>query len=287
MTQPHEPIPLLRTLAVVGVGLLGGSVALAARRVRPDRIIGVGRDESLLERARRRGLVEETTTSLADGVRDADLVVFCTPVDVVAAQVVEAAPHCRPGAVLTDVGSTKAAIVAAVRDRLPPGVSFVGGHPLAGSEKQGPEHARADLFDQRVVIVTPDARTAPDALARVVAFWTELGARIVQLDPEAHDRALALTSHLPHLVASALAGILPPELSSLTATGFRDTTRLAAADPRLWGSIFEANRTAVLDALDRLNAQLERFRRALSGDDRGALEDLLRQGKDIRDHLSR
>jgi prephenate dehydrogenase len=287
MTQATEATLPVRTLAIVGVGLLGGSVAMAARRAAPVRIVGIGRDAAALDRARRRGILDDGTTSLAEGVRDANLVVFCTPVDLVAQQVLSAAPHCRSGAVLTDVGSTKAAIVTAVAGRLPPGVAFVGAHPLAGSEKQGADHARADLFDRRLVIVTPDGKTPSDALARVLAFWTELGARVVQLDPEAHDRALALTSHLPHLVASALAAILPPELIDLTATGFRDTTRLAASDPRLWGAIFEANRSAVLEALDRLTTQLQRYSKALMDDDRGTLEKLLDEGKDIRDRLNR
>jgi prephenate dehydrogenase len=287
MTEKSERLHPVKTLAVVGVGLLGGSVALAAKRASAVRVVGVGRDAAALEWARGLGILDEATTVLGEGVRDADLVVFCTPVDVVAGQVLSAAPHCRRGAVLTDVGSTKAAIVDAVSDRLPPGVAFVGSHPLAGSEKQGADHARADLFHRQVVIVTPRATTDKGALDCVVRFWTELGARVVQLDPEAHDRALALTSHLPHLVASALAGVLPPELAHLTATGFRDTTRLAAGDPRMWGAIFEANRDAVLAAFDRLTAQLARFRNALAANDRAAVERLLGEGKDIRDRLSR
>jgi prephenate dehydrogenase len=154
----------VRSLTVVGVGLLGGSTALAARRA-GLRVVGVDRDAAALERAVRRGVLDAAAADLAEGVRDADVVVFCTPVDVIAAGALAAAPSCRPGAVLTDVGSTKAAIAAALRGRLPDGVAFVGGHPLAGSERQGVEYARADLFAGRVVVLTPDGDARPEAVA--------------------------------------------------------------------------------------------------------------------------
>jgi prephenate dehydrogenase len=212
--------------------------------------------------------------------------VFCTPVDRLAADVLAAAPHCRPGTLLTDAGSTKAALVRAVDGRLPPGVAFVGSHPLAGSEKQGPTHADPDLYAGRLVVVTPTASTEDTALSRTCDFWRALGARVKLLGPEEHDRALALTSHLPHLVAAALAGVLPPELAELTATGFRDTTRVAAGEPGLWTAIFRANRDGVLAALDRLDARLEEFRRALEADDGAALDRLLAEGKRVRDGLA-
>jgi prephenate dehydrogenase len=209
------------------------------------------------------------------------------PVDHVAACVLAAAPHCRPGAVLTDAGSTKAAILRELDGRLPPGVSFVGAHPLAGSEKQGPEHARANLFEGSLVVLTPPSPADDNALSAARTFWEALGARVEVMGAEEHDRALALTSHLPHLAAAALAGVVPPELLGLTATGFRDATRLASGDPALWAAIFLSNRPAVLAALERLEGRLERFRQALSADDREHLEALLREGKQVRDGLTR
>ena len=278
----------ISTLAIVGVGLIGGSVALAARRRGvAGRIVGFDRRSAALDRALGDGLLDEAHEQLPRVVADADLVLFCTPVDCIAAQVIEAAGYCRPGTLLTDVGSTKANIVRDVSGRLPAGVEFVGSHPLAGSEKHGPAHASANLLEDRLVLVTPTEDTSDNALSVIRDFWTALGAWVRTMSADEHDRAVALTSHLPHLLSSALAGILPPEWCDLTATGFRDTTRLAAGQPALWSAIFHANQTHVLAALDRLEAQLHLFRAALEQGDFAALETLLRQGKQIRDDLSR
>lgn len=273
-------------LAVIGVGLIGGSIALAARRRGiAERIVGIDRHGETLQRALQSGTIDEGQDDAAAAVASADLTVFCTPVDGIAAQVVQVAAHCRAGALVTDTGSTKAAIVRAVRGRLPAGVEFLGGHPLAGSEKHGLAHASDRLFEDRLVILTPDADTSDNALSQVRSLWTALGARVRVMESEEHDRSLALTSHLPHLLASALAGILPPELYELTATGFRDTTRLAAARPQLWSAIFHANQTHLLSALDRLETQLHHFQQALRQGDRAILEALLQLGKNVRDDL--
>jgi prephenate dehydrogenase len=274
------------TLTIVGVGLIGGSIGLAARRVGlADCILGTGRNAASLETARRLGRVDEVVLGLGDAVRRADVAVFCTPVDAIAGQVVESACGCKEGTLLTDAGSTKADILRALDGRLPHGVDFVGSHPLAGSEKQGPEHATADLFVGRLAIVTPTRATSDAAVARTVQFWQALGARVRLMSPEEHDRALALTSHLPHLVASALAGLLPPELRDLAATGFRDTTRIAAGDPGLWTAIFAHNRDAVREALARFEDRIAAFRDALDTADRLGLADLLTQAKKVRDAL--
>src|SRR5262245_19610456 len=225
----------IRTLTIVGVGLIGGSVGLAAkRRGLAERVLGAGRQRASLDRALALGAIDEGLLDLSAAVHRADLAVFCTPVDGIAAQVLAAAPGCAAGTLLTDAGSTKAAIVRGVEGRLPDGVAFVGSHPLAGSEKRGPEHADPDLFLGRLAVVTQTPRTDPAALERTAAFWRALGSRVRVMSPEEHDRALALTSHLPHLMAAALAGVLPPELHELTAGGFRDTTRVAAGEPSLW-----------------------------------------------------
>lgn len=275
----------ITTLAIVGVGLLGGSLALAARRRQvAARIVGVDAQPASLEHALQRNLID-AGVELADAAAAAELMVFCTPVDCIAAQILAAAPACRPGCLLTDVGSTKAEIVRDVESRLPPGVAYVGSHPLAGSEKNGPKHASAALFEQRQVLVTPTPRTDAAAVERITSFWQALGATVRLMDPETHDRALALTSHLPHVVASALAGVLPSELFALTATGFRDTTRLAASNPALWSAILQSNAAAMLEALERYGEQLGRFRAALTSNDRAKLEALLTQGKHNKDAL--
>jgi prephenate dehydrogenase len=274
------------TLTIVGVGLIGGSVGLAARqRGLAGRVVGAGRHQPSLERARQLGAIDEGGLDVAAAVRRAEVTVFCTPVDRIAGQVLEAAAGCAPGTLLTDAGSTKAAIVAAVEGRLPAGVAFVGSHPLAGSEKRGPDHARADLFQGRLTVVTRTGRTDAAALERTCAFWQALGARVKVMGPEEHDRALALTSHLPHLVAAALAGVVPPELHELSATGFRDGTRVAAGDPELWTGIFLHNRPALLDAVGRLLDRVADFKFALLAGDRPALDALLAQAKKVRDAL--
>jgi prephenate dehydrogenase len=275
----------LPTLAIVGVGLLGASVALAARRRGvAGRVIGIDRDPQALEIGRRRGGLDDISTDLIQAAA-ADFVVFCTPVDQIADQILRLAPHCRSGTLLTDVGSTKKGIVA-VASRLPEGVVFVGSHPLAGSEKQGPAHAHADLFQGRQVVVTPVSGTEERAVRCVCAFWEALGATCRRSTADEHDQALAITSHLPHIVASALAGMLPPHLVALTASGFRDTTRLAASGPDLWTAILLSNRDEVLGAVERYGEQLERFRKALEANDPEALRKLLAEGRAVRDSLT-
>jgi prephenate dehydrogenase len=276
----------LDTLTIVGVGLIGGSAGLAARQRGVARhVVGVGRSAESVEEARRVGAIDEGLCDLDDAARRSDLILFCTPVDRIAEQVRAAAAVCRPGTLLTDAGSTKDAIERALDGALPPGVAFVGGHPLAGSEKRGPAHARADLFDGRLVVLTPTPRTDPAAVERVGAFWKQLGARVLLLGPQDHDDALAITSHLPHLVAAALAETLPDHLRILAATGFRDTTRVAAGDPELWAAIFAQNRGAVLAALGRLAERLAAYRDAIEHDDMYAVRQMLTRAKAVRDAL--
>lgn len=277
-----------RVLTIVGVGLIGGSLGLAARRRGLfQRVRGLGRRLESLAEAQSLGAIDEAHVDPAAALRGADCVVLCTPVDQIAEQALRYAPLCGPGAVLTDAGSTKRQIVDAIEGRLPAGVRFVGSHPLAGSEKKGPVHADADLFRNRWVVLTPTARTDADAADAVESLWTDVGARVRRMTPEDHDRALAVTSHLPHLVASALAGVLPESLRELTATGFRDTTRVAAGDVALWTAIFEHNRSALVDAVERFQSRVEEFRQALLQHDSDAARRLLAEGKATRDALSK
>jgi prephenate dehydrogenase len=276
----------LKKLTIVGVGLIGGSIGLAAKkRGLALRIHGVGRDPGRLEAARSLGAIDECHVEFAAAVADADLVVFCTPVSRIAAQIQEAAPHCLNGTLITDAGSTKRDLVQTVDSNLPPHVRFVGGHPLAGSEKKGAEFADADLFVQRWTVLTPTAKTPVAAVEEARTFWQALGAQVRLMSPEDHDRALALTSHLPHLLAAALAGILPENLRDLTASGFRDTTRVAGGDPEVWTPIFQHNRAAVLSALVQLQDRLDKFRQALASNETATIDQLLTQGKKVRDAL--
>jgi prephenate dehydrogenase len=273
-------------LTIVGVGLIGGSVGLAAKaRGVAGRVVGVGRDEENLRKAADLGLIDGFATELAEAVRTASLVVFCTPVDRIVEQVLSAAAACRPGTILTDAGSTKGAIVRRLDRELRGGAHFVGSHPLAGSEKKGPDHARTNLFENRVTVVTPTVATDPAACEAVTAFWSALGCRVLTMTPEDHDDALAITSHLPHAVAATLAGITPPDLLQLTAGGFRDTTRIAGGDPDLWAAIFRTNRDAVIGAVAQFNVRLAEFRRLLETNDWAGLVRWLSEAKQVRDAL--
>jgi prephenate dehydrogenase len=211
----------------------------------------------------------------------------CTPVDTVAERIVQAAAAAPPDCLITDAGSTKEAIVATVDSALASrrgGPRFVGSHPLAGDHRTGPQHARADLFDGRVVVVTPSPETRPAAVTEASGFWEGLGANVVTMAPAKHDAALALTSHLPHLVAIALAASTPSEFLPLTASGWRDTTRIAAADPKIWQPIFTANRERVLDALDTFRQTLEGLRDSLEqGDNETLIATLEAAAKKKRD----
>ena len=272
------------TLTIVGVGLIGGSIGLAARRRSlARRILGAGRSQATLERARSLGAIDEICLDYRGAVHQADLAVFCTPVDGIVEQVLNAATGCKQGTLLTDAGSTKAAIVAGVEPRLPPGVDFVGSHPLAGSEKRD-RNCRGESLSEPPHDHHP-RREHRRLRSSGSDFWEALGSRVRLMAPDDHDRALAATSHLPHLLAAALAGMLPPELFDLTATGFRDTTRIAAGDPALWTAIFDQNRESLLEALSRVEGQIDRFREALQRRDTVALMALLTQAKQVRDAL--
>jgi prephenate dehydrogenase len=260
------------TVAIVGVGLIGGSVGLALReRGLAGEVIGIGRDRAKLDDAARLGAIDTGCTDLTLGVARADVVVVCTPVTRIAQDVRQAAAAGPEHVLVTDAGSTKRRIVEDVERDERAARAFVAAHPIAGSERQGAAHGRADLFEGRACVVTPTARTPGDRLDRAAAFWSSLGCRVVMMDPKAHDEALALTSHVPHAVAAAMAATVPPEALGLAAGAYRDVTRVAAADAALWAAIFRANRDPVLAALAEFEAQLAAFRLALADDDEHAL----------------
>jgi cyclohexadieny/prephenate dehydrogenase len=275
------------TIAIVGVGLIGGSLAAAIKqRQRGATIIGVGRAPARLAKARQAGLIDEAATDLGAAAAKSDLLIFCTPVDRIVAGIREAANRCRPGTLITDAGSVKGTICRDLGAGLPTGIEFVGSHPLAGSEKQGFEHADPQLFVGRVCVLTPIGTTTRPALERMERFWKSLGSTVLEMSPEAHDRALAQTSHLPHVVAAALAAILEPENGRLAATGFRDTTRIAGGDPELWAAILLANAEPVLAELKNYEESLMAFRNSLAAGDAARLNELLAVGKARRDSLS-
>ena len=276
----------LQNVAIVGVGLIGGSIGLALRKLGlAEKVIGVGRRQVSLRIARRVGAVTNTTIDIAKGVAEADLVIVCTPVGRIVEDVRHAAEHCRRGTLITDVGSAKRMIVEALDEGLARGCRFLGGHPLAGSEKTGAANATDDVFDGHVVIITPTLNTRAEDFDLVEELWQALGSVAIQMSADEHDRALAMTSHLPHMAASALAATVPEQLFRLTGSGMRDTTRLAAADPTLWQQILSLNRDHVLSALEQYGAKLAALHAAIRDDDQAELHRILTTAKKNRDAL--
>lgn len=283
---------MIERLAIVGVGLLGGSVAKAVRAQALAReIVGVGRDLARLGPALRDGALDRVTTDLAEGVAGADRILLAAPVlanETLLPRVWQAA---SPGAVLTDVGSTKRGIAAAA-DRLAAGrpeIHFVGSHPMAGSEKSGYAVARVDLFQGATVVVTPTESSDAAAAKGVGEFWAALGARVVVLEPAAHDRAVAAISHLPHVAAWALVdavGRFEPDALSIAARGFKDTTRIAASDPEVWREILLDNREAVRGSLAAFRDALDDLEALIGSGDGPALTAFLARMKTARERLS-
>ena len=262
---------LFERVALIGVGLIGSSLARVLRRDSAQTtIVACARRAETLEAVRRLGLADETTDDPAAAVAGADLVVLATPLSAYAEIGRRIAPALREGAILTDVGSVKGVVIRDLAPLLPAGVHFVPGHPVAGTEHSGPEAGFAELFHDRWCILTPPPGTAPEAVARVIALWEGAGMRVVTMAADHHDKVLAVTSHLPHLIAYTIVGTatdlghdLQSEVVAFSAGGFRDFTRIAASDPVMWRDIFLANREAVLELLQRFNEDLTALQRAI------------------------
>jgi prephenate dehydrogenase len=275
-------------LAVVGLGLLGGSVVRAARARRTaGEIVGISRNPETLAAAHRAGVLDRATSRLEDGLAGADLVMLCAPVGALPGLVRAAWPLLADGAVLTDVGSVKHGVVGAAETCPPrPGVAFVGGHPMAGSERSGYEASSPDLFAGRLTLVTETASTSPEALRRVTRFWEALGSQVRVLTVDVHDRGVALISHLPHLAAYALVATADGEALGLAARGFADTTRIAASAESLWTDIVRENRSAVLEALADYRGRLARWETLVRTGEWAALEAELARAREVREKLS-
>lgn len=281
---------MIRRLAVVGLGLLGGSAALAARaRGLVREIVAVGRRAERLAPALADRVVDRVTTDIAEGVREADFVLLATPVTAIEALLPEVWRSAKTDAVVSDVGSTKRAIVsAAERLARSRALAFVGGHPMVGSEQSGYAAARADLFAGATVILTPTELTDRLAVKRVSEFWEAVGSRVVALDPDVHDRVVAAVSHLPHLVAFALVDAvvrLDPSALGFAGRGFADTTRIAASDPEVWRDIFLQNREALAEMLATFRSALEDLERLVAARDPAGLGAALARIREMRNAL--
>ena len=273
-----------RRVSILGVGLLGGSVALAIRRRCPSAtIVGLARTEAKRDTLMELGTVDEVADSIESACRESDVVVVAAPVDKIASMVAAAAQSSPSGCLITDVGSTKALIVEAVADD-PVSVSkFVAAHPIAGSEKSGPRHAREDLFDEKIVVLTPGSKTDAPLTSKAREFWQLTGGQTHEMTPEDHDTHLAAVSHVPHLVSALVACLTRPEARSLVGSGWRDITRVAAGDPTLWTAICRENRVAITRELDRFASELEQLRDLVSTADDEAMHRWLAAAKEIKE----
>jgi cyclohexadieny/prephenate dehydrogenase len=263
--------PVFRRLALIGLGLIGSSVAWASRRAgAAGEIVGHARTAKTRERAAELGFCDRVAETAGEAVAGADLVILCVPVGACAAVTAEIAPRLAEGAVVSDAGSVKRAVIDAMCPHLPPHVHFIPAHPLAGTEHSGPDAGFAELFDDRWCILTPLAGTDPEALARLTAYWQALGARTESMDAEHHDLVLAVTSHVPHAIAYTMCGVADhmarvtnQEVVQYSAAGFRDFTRIAASDPVMWRDVFLANKDATIEILGRFVEELMTLQRAI------------------------
>ncbi len=289
MNAPENE-PLFQRMALIGAGLIGSSLAHVARREGLAGHIAVAaRTQATLDKVQELGLADSVSLDPAEAAGDADLVMLCAPLGVYADIAEAIAPALKPGAIVSDVGSCKEPMFKDVQPHLPDGVHLVPGHPVAGTELTGPEAGFAELFEGRWCILTPGPDADADAVKRVTELWSRAGMTVETMDASHHDQVLALTSHLPHLIAYTIVGTatdledeLKKEVFKYSAGGFRDFTRIAASDPVMWRDIFLKNRDALLEVLGRFNEDLTALQRAIRKGEADALEDHFTRTRDIR-----
>ena len=282
--------PIFRRLALIGVGLIGSSIARAARRANAvGSIVATARSARTRARVAELGIADEVTATSAAAVAGADLVIACIPVGQSGAVAQEIGPHLAAGAIVSDVGSVKGSVVRDMSPHLPSNVHFVPAHPVAGTEHSGPDSGFAELFVNRWCILTPPDGADATAIERLAAFWGALGANVETMSPDHHDLVLAITSHVPHLIAYTIVGtaddlqtVTRSEVMKFSAGGFRDFTRIAASDPTMWRDVFLANRDAVLEMLGRFNEDVAALARAIRWADGDQLFNLFTRTRAIR-----
>ncbi len=282
--------PMFERVALIGIGLIGSSISHAMRRRGLAKsIVGSAHTKKTLDTALALHLIDQGYGSAASAVKGADLVILSVPVGACGALAAEIAPHLQPGAILTDVGSVKAAVVRDMAPHVPKGVHFVPGHPIAGTEQSGPEAGFAELFEGRWTILTPEPGADAAAVDKLKAFWTALGSKVEIMSAEHHDMVLAITSHLPHLIAynivntaEHLERVTDKEVIKFSAGGFRDFTRIAASDPTMWRDVFLNNKEAVMEMLRRFSVDLAELQRAIQSDDGDTLFRLFSEARAIR-----
>lgn len=279
-----------RRIALIGLGLIAGSISLALRRAGFDgEIVGSARTAETRDTARRIGLVDRVCDTAREAAEDADLVILCVPVGVMGDVAEEIAPVLKQGATVSDVGSVKAAVIDAVAPHVPEGVHFVPAHPMAGTEHSGPLSGFAELFDNRWCLIVPPPGTDPEAVAELEAFWNTLGSDTEVMDVAHHDLLCAIVSHIPHLIAYTMVGVADDfrrvseqEVIKFSAAGFRDFTRIAASDPTMWRDVFLTNKDATLEILGRFTEELFALQRAIRTGDGAHLHEYFTRTRAIR-----
>ena len=284
------PEPLFNKIALIGIGLIGSSLARVIRRETLAGHVAIStRSEKTLARAEELGLGDSYTTDSAEAVEDADLVIVSVPVGASGKVAAEIAGALKPGAIVTDVGSTKTSVIAQMQPYMPAHVHFIPGHPIAGTERSGPDAGFADLFENRWCIFTPLPGTDPEALARLSEFWRRCGSNIDTMDAAHHDMVLAIVSHLPHIIAYNIVGtaddletVTKSEVIKYSASGFRDFTRLAASDPTMWRDVCLHNKDAILEMLARFSEDLASLQRAIRWGDGDKLFEMFTHTRAVR-----
>jgi cyclohexadieny/prephenate dehydrogenase len=282
--------PLFNRLALIGVGLIGGSIARAARAQGAVRsIVATARSDKTRRRVAELGIADQVVESNAAAVEGADLVIVCIPVGACGEVAREIGPHLAPGATVSDVGSVKGAVLREMAPHFPAGVNFIPAHPVAGTEHSGPDSGFAELFVNRWCILTPPENADATAVEKLAAFWRALGANVEKMPADHHDLVLAITSHLPHLIAYTIVGtadelatVTRSEVLNFSAGGFRDFTRIAASDPTMWRDVFLHNKDAVLEMLGTFNEDLSKLTRAIRRGDGDALFEHFARTRAIR-----
>ena len=281
------------TVCIIGLGLIGGSIGLSMKKNNfESKIIGYAKTEKTLFRAVERGLVDESEKSLIKAVDGADLVILATPLSTFKPIIEEIAPFLKKGSIVTDTGSAKSTVLEELKDLIPSGVEFIPGHPIAGTEESGPDSGFPELFENRWCILTPTEDNSKDSIESIKCFWESLGSKVEIMDALHHDKVLAITSHIPHLIAynivgtaNDLANVTDTEVVKYSAGGFRDFTRIAASDPKMWSDIFTYNSEAVLEMLDLFSNDLAKLKKSILKKDTNMLFSSFEKTRNVRKRI--
>mgnify|MGYP001360315578 FL=1 len=282
-----------KKVCIIGLGLIGGSIGLAMKRSKiSNQIIGFARSNSTLKRAIELGLVDKVKDNLEDAVNDCDLIILATPLSTFKKLVEEMSPFLKKDCIITDTGSAKLSVIEDLRGILPNNVEFIPGHPIAGTEESGPDAGFAELFDNRWCILTPTEENSSNAIDLIKEFWESIGSKVEIMDPLHHDKVLAITSHIPHLIAfnivgtaNNLANVTEKEVVKYSAGGFRDFTRIAASDPKMWSDIFTYNSEAVLEMLELFSNDLAKLKSAVIKKDSDLLFSNFEKTREVRKNI--